>query len=171
MVKKEIQTYFSLWPSIICLTVSHLPSGKGSFYKDILMCLWKATLATTFVVKIIKSRLKRVHWLIHHQFKVDHSGFLQLTVADVPGVSFALNHDENTWVGPDESGHHQWGAVSLLVTEWEIFEVESSLWVVLNGSDVVLVSRVLYNTSQIFSRYKIWRLIKTCNCYMGEMNQ
>lgn len=61
MVKKEIQTYFSLWPSIICLTVSHLPSGKGSFYKDILMCLWKATLATTFVVKIIKSRLKRVH--------------------------------------------------------------------------------------------------------------
>lgn len=35
------------------------------------------------------------------------------------------------------------GSGKLLVTEWEIFEVESSLWVVLNGSDVVLVSGVL----------------------------
>lgn len=97
----------------------------------------------TFVVKIIKSRLKKFIRLIHHQFKVDHSGFLQLALVDVPGISFAFNHDENTWMGLDESGHHQWGAVSLLVTEWEIFEVESSLWVVLNGSNVVLISGIL----------------------------
>lgn len=35
--KKKYKLILSLWPSIICLTVSHLPSGKGSFYKDILI--------------------------------------------------------------------------------------------------------------------------------------
>ena len=44
--------------------------------------------------------------LIHHQFKVNHAGLLQTVVLDVSGISFALNHDENTGVWLDESGHH-----------------------------------------------------------------
>lgn len=145
-----------MWPSIICSTISQLPSGKRLHSKDLLKIpsiSWKATSATLLCVrkKLVKCP-KMLKWLIHHQFKVDHPGLFQTVVSDVSGISFAFHHDENTRCRLCESGHYQGWSVSLLITEWEIFEVESSLRVVLDRSNVVSIRWVLQDGVRIRQR-------------------